>query len=66
VTVLGPLEEKAAMTGAGFVRNLVSGGSIYPSGFLHDNIIAIKDVDGTIVMWGLLNCQDTLRENRYV
>lgn len=49
MTVLGPLEEKAAMIGEGFTPKSVSGGSIYPSGVLHDDIIAIKDVDGTIL-----------------
>jgi hypothetical protein len=32
--LLGPLEEKAAMLGAGFMFNFVTGGWIYPSGFL--------------------------------
>jgi len=37
--VLGPLEEKPAMTGEGFIPNSVMGGSIYPNGVLHHNII---------------------------
>ena len=42
MTMLGPLEEKAAMDGAGFICNLVLGGSIYPSGFLlHDQYIYV-------------------------
>ena len=32
--LLGPLEENAAILGAGFVFNFVTGGLIYPSGFL--------------------------------
>jgi hypothetical protein len=38
VILLGPLEENEAMLGAGFVFNFVTGGLIYPSGFLlYDN-----------------------------
>lgn len=37
MTVLGPLEEKAAMTGAGFVWIFPLGGVIRPCGFLLKN-----------------------------